>query len=111
MRFEAHSDVKGKISSKNHGNMAYMEDLKKVKANSTLYNVYAWDKPQQLGGKEYMIGTLKLNGSLISSKFGDKDLYFRHQRQDDDLKLHPEWEPYCPRYSLDGKCPFQKLMQ
>ena len=109
LRFQPHSDVKGKISSNHHGDMAYLDDLKNVKTNATLYNVFALDKPTQLGGKETMIGTLKLRGKFITSKFGDEHLFFRHQRNDDDLKYHPEWEPYSPRYSLDGKCPFQKM--
>merc|ERR1712167_463677 len=109
LRFEPHSDVKGKISNKHHGDMAYLDDLKRVPANANLYNVWAMDKPKQLGGKETNIGTLKLKGKFITSKWGDENLFFRHQRNDDDLKFHPEWEPYSPRYSLDGKCPFQKL--
>jgi hypothetical protein len=110
LRFEPHSDVKGKISNKYHGDMAYLDDLKNIEAGSHLYNVYATHKPTQIGGKEIMIGTLKLHGDLISSKWGDENLYFRHQRMDDDLKLKPEWEPYVGRYSLGGKCPYQKMM-
>ena len=110
LRFEPHADVKGKISKDYHGDMAYLDDLKKVAANSNLYNVYATHKPTQLGGKEFLIGQLKLRGKLITSKWGDENLFFRHQRMDDDLKFHPEWEPYTPRYSLNGKCPFEKML-
>lgn len=78
LRFEPHSDVKGKISSTHHGDLAYLDDLKKVKAGSNLYNVYATHKPKQLGGKEFLIGTLKLKETLITSKWGDENLFFRH---------------------------------
>jgi len=46
-------------------------------------------------------------------------MYFRHERLDDDLAIHPEWEPYVLKYegffSLQqmGKkpgCPFANLM-
>lgn len=106
LRFEPHSDVKGHIPSSYHGAMKYLDQLKAVPADSNLYNVYATDKPKQLGGKEVLIGTLKLKGHLITSKWADENLFFRHTRNDDDLEFHPEWEPYSPRYSLDGKCPF-----
>ena len=23
-------------------------------------------------------------------------MFFRHQKMDDDLEIHPEWEPYVP---------------
>ena len=41
LRFAPHSDVKGKISSEYHGDMAYLDDLKKVPANATLYRALA----------------------------------------------------------------------
>lgn len=87
--------------------MAYMDQLKSIPANTKLYDVYAWTGPKQLGGKELMIGTLQLDGSLVSSIWGDENLFFRHQKADEDLKLKPEWNPFLPRYSLNGKCPFQ----
>ena len=88
--------------------MAYVDQLKSIPANTALYDVYALDAPPQLGGKEQKIGSLQLDGQLISSKWGDEHLFFRHQRLDDDVGLRPAWEPYLPRWSLDGKCPFQK---
>ena len=53
------------------------------------------------------------------STFGDKHLYFRHERMDDDLALRPEWVPYTPKYggifSLEqqenkANCPFAHLL-
>jgi len=38
----------------------------------------AWDAPKELGGKEEHIGDLVLEGSLVSSLFGDESLFFRH---------------------------------
>lgn len=87
--------------------MAYIEQLKSIPADTSLYDVYALDAPPQLGGKEQKIGSLKLDGQLVSSKWGDEHLFFRHQKLDDDIKLRPAWNDYLPRWSLDGKCPFQ----
>lgn len=106
LRYEAHKDVKNLITSKYKGDFAYLDQLVSVPANSNLYDVYAMTKPKQMGGKEIMIGTIQLHGKFHKSKWADENLFFRHQRQDDDLKIHPEWEPYTARESLGGKCPF-----
>jgi len=83
------------FSSESNGNyMQWLEDLTKVPANSTIYEIHAYDKPVPMGGTLSKIGDLTLNGSLIKSKFGDENLFYRHQYMDDDLKLKPEWRPY-----------------
>ena len=57
--------------------------------------------------------------AMNPSTFGDKHLYFRHERMDDDLALRPEWVPYTPKYggifSLEqqenkANCPFAHLL-
>ena len=53
-----------------------MEDLVTVPESSKLYNVYGYDSPKDQGGNKTMIGTLKLNGKLVSSKWGDENLFF-----------------------------------
>lgn len=110
MRFEPSSAVHNSFPKELPGTdaMAYIEQLKSVPANTTLYDVYALNAPTQLGGKEQKIGSLQLDGKLVSSKWGDENLFFRHQKLDDDVKLRPTWNDYLPRWSLDGKCPFQK---
>jgi hypothetical protein len=40
----------------------YMSQLKSIPADTTLYDVYALDGPTQTGGKESLIGSLKLDG-------------------------------------------------
>jgi len=89
--------------------MGYMDDLKSVPAHSALYNVYAMDAPAELGGREYYIGYLQLDGNLISSKFGDEQFFVRHQDMKEDIALRPEWEQYADKFSLfqnlKAKCP------
>ena len=86
--------------------MAYVDQLTQIPKNVNLYDIYAYDKPRQLGGKESLIGTLKLEGQLIKSSWGDQRLFFRHQKMSDDLEIHPEWKPYVRSYKLGGLCPY-----
>jgi len=110
--FKPHSSVKNMFPSKFNGNyMQWLDDLTKVPANATIYDVWAYDKPTQMGGKLSQIGSLNLNGSMVKSKFGDENLFIRHQYMDDDLKLKPEWRPYTASYKLDGKCPYQTMLE
>ena len=60
--------------------MMYVDQLQAVPAGSTLYVVMAFDKPQELGGVETNIGSLVLDGVLTSSKWGDQNLFFRHEK-------------------------------
>ena len=87
LRFEPTSEVKGRFSKTLAGNdhMVYVDQLKSLPANTSLYNVYAYDGPPQTTGKESLIGKLQLDGKLISSKWGDENLFFRHQKLADDL--------------------------
>ena len=83
--------------------------LNEIPADTNLYKVWAWDKPQKLGGKESYIGDLVMDGKFTTSKFGDEDLFFRHQKTNEDLVIHPEWTPYKAVGSEGKKCPFASL--
>jgi len=56
------------------------------------------DAPAELGGKEHYIGDLTTTSIMTTSHWGDANLFFRHQDMADDLKIHPEWTAYTPRY-------------
>ena len=43
------------------------------------WQVYALDKPADLGGEEEMIAELVLTSNLTTSRWGDTSLFFRHQ--------------------------------
>lgn len=106
LRFVPHSDVHSLFPTELTGApMMYVDQLQTVPAGSTLYDVMAYDKPQELGGVETNIGSLVLDGVLTSSKWGDQNLFFRHEKMDDDLKAHPEWAPYLAKYG-GSKCPY-----
>jgi hypothetical protein len=113
LRFHPHASVQNLIPTELQGEdyMAYTTQLETlIPANSTIYDVYALDKPLPLGGVETLIGSLQMDGAFTTSNWGDKNMFFQHQYIKDDTKLRPEWEPYLAQYSLNGKCPYmQKL--
>jgi len=75
-----------------HGDLE--DDLATIEVGSVLWEVYAWDNPPELNGKEEHIGSLILNSPLIRSIYGDTKLFFRHQDVREDFLLHPEWEEF-----------------
>lgn len=77
--------------------MAYLDDIKSIPEDSTLFDVYGETGPSQNGGTEELIGTLKLDGVFVNSKWGDENLFFRHGNMEDDIELKKEWAEYVPR--------------
>ena len=107
--FRPHDDVKNLFPKDlpDDDYMAYIKQLPTVPEDSVLYEVYAMDQPKELGGTETLIGKVQLDGSLISSKWADENLYFRHERVSDDIQDHSSWGPYEPEFdSSSWGCPF-----
>jgi len=75
-----------------HGALA--DDLATVEKDAVLWDVFAWDNPEELGGREELIGSLILTSPLVPSLWGDTKLFFRHQDMRDDFILRPEWEKF-----------------
>lgn len=94
--FEPAPDIAKKYSNTKPNNaMDYITQLTNIPANSTLYNIYGYTAPIQYGGDKLLIGSLVLDGSMVTSRFGDQQLYFRHQDMAEDLVIRKEWIPYC----------------
>ena len=70
--------------------------------------VYAWDQPSELSGTEEYIGDLVTTSQMVTSEWGDKTLFFRHQDMQDDIAENPLWEQYTEQVNQFGKqsCPF-----
>merc|ERR1712112_655544 len=81
------------------------EDLATIPAGSVLYQVYALDAPEELGGKEKRIADLVLKSRLVTSKWGDEHLFFRHQDMAEDLRLRPNWNKFTPQWAIFLKDP------
>jgi len=108
LRFAPKPAVKGTFSRINGGKkfvdyMEYMDTLAAVPKDATLFDVYAFEGAPD--GKQTLIGTLEMEGTLTSSAFGDQSLFFRHQRKSDDFKRNPEHEAGADIF----KCPLNPL--
>ena len=55
-----------------------MDDLAKIPTGSKLFDIYAWDMPEDLGGTETLIGALVTASEITTSNWGDEHMYFRH---------------------------------
>eukprot|EP00927_Polykrikos_kofoidii_P025441 TRINITY_DN22844_c0_g1_i1.p1 TRINITY_DN22844_c0_g1~~TRINITY_DN22844_c0_g1_i1.p1 ORF type:complete len:410 (-),score=49.83 TRINITY_DN22844_c0_g1_i1:138-1367(-) len=62
--------------------------LSKLELGTKLFEVRAI---KQFGDPSTVIGHIELSTKLTTSKFGDEQLFFRHQRMEDDFALKPEW--------------------
>ena len=95
----------------------FTDQLESIVNHTHLWKLYGLDAPVELGGVEHYIGDLVMTTQMTKSTFGDKDLFFRHQRLEEDLALMPEWQPYEPEFYLlsaagdllPSKCPFAHL--
>jgi len=76
----------------------YKETLKGIEAGSVLFNVYAYESSiEKIAHPEgQLIGSIVTTSEVVTSLWGDQQLYFRHGRIDDDLRLKPQWEDYIP---------------
>lgn len=89
-----------------------MTQLNSIPAGSIVYDVYAIASPNAC---EVKIGSVKILSQFVSSKFGDENLFFRHNWIEEDLKVHPDWDEYIPKFTSlisgvqvkkESKCPF-----
>jgi hypothetical protein len=73
--------------------------LSTIVPGTTLYEVWGMSSPS---AEKVLIGKLTTTSELISSLYGDKELFFQHQNINEDFKLRPEWKKvntnknYCP---------------
>jgi len=90
----------------------WLEDLKSIPMGTTLYQVWALDKPEELGGVEVHIADLVLTSDMTTTMWGDKHMFFRHQDMAEDVALYPEWEEFLDKFGIptDG-CPVHRMMK
>jgi len=87
----------------------FTEDLVTIPAGSTLYEVWAMDQPTELGGVEIHIADLVLVSDMITSLWGDSNLFFRHQDMVEDVAINPDWKDYLDTFGLKTSgCPAQR---
>ena len=92
----------------------FPHDLCSVPNGSTLYNVFALDNPEDIGGTETHIADVVLTSNIVTSNWADKHLFFRHQDMADDVALRPEWKKYLGTFRPNScpwtGCPTSKLL-
>jgi len=102
-----------KYPSSYHGN--FTDDLKTIPSGSTLYQVWAWNKPCALGGKEAHIADIVTTSKTTTSYWGDHHFFIRHQDYAEDLARHSDWAAYSNKYGNSKEhgwgCPFAFLLQ
>ena len=57
---------------------------------TTLYTFITYSDPKDVYGTE--MGKLVIVDGCYPTKFGDDELFFKHQRLEEDIALRPEWE-------------------
>lgn len=84
------------------------DNYDKCLANFENGNVTVGDKLFEVRAEAYpdaekeLIGYVYLTDKLLTSKFGDEQLFFRHQHMENDFKLKPEWLSSIDRPSVCG---------
>ena len=81
------------------GSMAeFLDQFRKIPVGTKLYTIKAMQSPNN--PIEYL-GNLVTADECVSSKFGDTEMFFKHQWIEEDIALRPEWTDH---YSKDCYC-------
>jgi len=91
----------GNISFTDHFTKHHTEDLVTIQNGTLLYEIFALDKPEELEGVEMHIGNLVTLSNMVTSWWGDRKLFFRHQDMVEDLKIRPEWKEFTPIFGSE----------
>jgi hypothetical protein len=76
-----------------------LSNLQSIPVGTKLFEVRAQAAPQEEG---VLIGTITVTDAFKTSKFGDEELFFKHQHMEDDWHLKPEWLAAIDKKSLCG---------
>lgn len=94
-------------------------ELAGIPVGTALFNVLAYASPaEKKAGKKTRIGSMSTTSRCVQSLFGDNELFFRHQRMEEDFAAAPEWiaqmkelgDPVCQAVQPSEKthCPAAK---
>jgi len=65
-----------------------LQNLMKIPVGTKLFEVRATASPNNVS---LAIGHITLTDALTTSKFGDEELFFKHQHMEADFEIKPEW--------------------
>lgn len=75
-----------------------LQNLQNIPEGTDIFEVFALESP---GADRQSIGTITLTSPLKTGKFGDGELYYRHQRMEEDFAINPNW---LSRIDKKGEC-------
>ena len=76
----------------------FLDQFRKIPVGTKLYTIKAMQSPNN--PIEYL-GNLVTADECVLSKFGDTEMFFKHQWIEEDIALRPEWTDH---YSKDCYC-------
>ena len=59
--------------------------------DTSLFRVFGYDEPPELGGQDRLIGWLVSRSETITSLWGDQKLFFKHSVMEDDIAERPHY--------------------
>jgi len=90
--FEPTADAKATNVPKKRTNDELLKDLSEIAAGTELFEVSTYASPaDKLNGVKKQLGTVTTSAQCHQSIFGDTQLYFRHQRMEEDFAQKPDW--------------------
>jgi len=95
----------GKITFPTTYTKPLSEHFATIENGTTLYEIFALDKPREMNVIEEHIGNLVTTSRLVSSWWGDRRLFFRHQDMAEDLSINPEWKEFTPHAGKEHESP------
>jgi len=79
----------------------WYEQVKTIPEGTVLFEVWARnfpiDQQKYPNSREEHIANIRLTSRMITSAFGDKRLFFKHEKMDLDFKAKPDWKSFVPR--------------
>ena len=71
-----------------------LDELSSIPAGTDVLEAFPYATPlDKNNGHRTRLGMLTTTSSCHKSLFGDLNLFFRHQRMEEDFALRPEWIP------------------
>ena len=67
----------------------FQDQLSTIPAHTVLFKLYGYDVAPEFGGEERLMGWIISRSETTTSLWGDQQLYFKHQRMDDDIAVRP----------------------
>jgi len=92
--FEIVWEPTGQVSfpDKKKRNEDMLDELASIPAGTEVFEVYTYASPlDKKNGHKTRLGMLSTTSSCHKSLFGDLNLFFRHQRVEEDFALRPDW--------------------